>query len=174
MPLPNSAYANLALVPLRASAAANATQTERAADIARDRERESTLKRVVERANDVLNTLDARSEQLARQIKQLQIRKAANCARIEKIEDAIVAGMDNAGLKILLGVRCSMRTQPAAAALEVIDESLIPREYMRDAKRPPAQPDKVAIKTALAKLDDVSPADWGCRLTSKISLIRVS
>jgi hypothetical protein len=168
MSLPNSAYANLTLVP----DAPKRSVRERKASALADASAESALKRIVERANDVLDALEAREVSLASQIKALQKRKAANAARIERIEDRALTLMQEAGLTTLAGVRCSWRSQPAAAALDIVDETLIPRSYFNTPKTPPATPDKVAIKKALAADDELDPAAWGCKLTSKISLIR--
>jgi hypothetical protein len=166
-----AAYANLTLVkpavsaPLRSSA-------QRKSAAAGGREDEARIKAKVEQANGILDWLEARAEAQAQAMKAMAKRKAATLARIARIEDGILTRMDEAALKLITGLRCSMRSQPSPEALEVVDETKIPREYMRDPKRPPAAPDKVAIKAAFAGNDELVPADWGCKLTSRISLIR--
>jgi Gp157 protein len=167
MALPAAAYSNLALFP--ASPKGGAAR-KLAAVQANDAE--LTLKRNVERANTLLDRLEAREAAFAAEIKAIQKRKTANAARIAKIEDSILGYMDEAGVQTLAGVRCSMRLQPAAASLVVVDQSLIPAEYLRTPKVPPAEPDKVLIKKALAANEDLDPAAWGCKLVSTISLIR--
>ena len=166
MALPQSVYANLTVVPpARPSIAAR-----RAAALS-EAQAETQLKENVERVNAILDRLEARDAVLAAMIAALQKQKAGLAKRAEKIEDAVLIYMEDAGLKTLAGIRSSLRAQPAAPSLVVVNESLIPRQYMKPAKPVPPTPDKVAIKAALAK-DDVSPAQWGCKLVSKISLIR--
>jgi hypothetical protein len=168
MALPKSAYANLALF----AAPRPASIVERKAAANDERAAESRLKYKVEQANRLLEALEKRTAEYAAEIKTFQRLKAVTCARIARLEDEIIRRMDAAGLKSVNGVRCAMRLQTAAEALEIVDESLIPRAYFNTPKVPPATPDKVAIKRALAALEDADPAAWGCRLSSKISLIR--
>jgi hypothetical protein len=167
-----AAYANLALVKKPAPSASHRSAAQRKSAAAGGREEEARLKAKVEQANSILDWLEIRAEAQGLAMKALAKRKAATLARIARIEDAILTKMDEAGLKVVTGLRCSMRSQPAPESLEVLDESLIPREYMRDPKRPPASPDKVALKNAFAANDELVPKDWGCKLTSKISLLR--
>lgn len=167
MALPAAAYSNLALFP----AAPKGGAARKAAASGRN-DQEAQLKRNVERANSVLDRLEARQSEFAAQLKRLQKRKNATAARIEKIEDTILNYMDDEGLQLLTGIRCTMRAQPAAASLEVFDEKLIPKEYFRQPPAPPSAPDKVAIKAALAANEELAPSDWGCKLVSKISLVR--
>jgi hypothetical protein len=167
MPYANAVYSNIVPgAPLKRSAA------ERKAEAASQRDAEARLKRKVEQANAVLDRLEERASYQAAVIKAMTRRKAATLARIERIEDRILREMDAAGLTEVTGIRSKMRSQLAAAALEIVDESLIPRMYFNTPKAPPATPDKVAIKKALAADDDLDPRDWGCKLTSKVSLVR--
>jgi hypothetical protein len=162
-----SLYANLAVVqPMLKTAVAR-----RAAAVS-EASAEARLKRKVEQANTVLNELEKREAAFGAQIKELQRRKNALAGRIEKIEDRALTLMQDAGLATVAGIRCSFRAQPAAPSLVVDDQSLIPAEYLRQPKTPPPEPDKLAIKAALAKNDELDPAAWGVRLSSKISLIR--
>ena len=168
MALPLSVYSNLALFP----EAPRATVVERKLAAVVSASAEADLKANVERVNRVLDAIEVRDKVLAGYISSLQKQKAANAKRGEKIEDAVLLYMEDNGLKTLAGVRCSMRLQPAAAALVVLDEKLIPREFMSTPKAPPAAPDKVAIKKALGADESLVPADWGVKLVSKLSLVR--
>jgi hypothetical protein len=168
MPLPAAAYSNLALFP---PAAPKGGAARRSAAAGRN-DQEAQTKRNVERSNAVLDRLEARQAGFAAELKRIQKRKNATAARIERIEDEILTYMEDEKIELLAGIRCTMRAQAAAAALEVTDETLIPQQYMRQPPAPPRSPDKVAIKAALAKLPDMDPGDWGCKLSSKISLIR--
>lgn len=169
MALPVAAYSNLALFP---SAPPKGRAARKAAVATGRNEEEAQLKRNIERANTVLDRLELREKEFAAQLKRLQKRKNATGARIARIEDEILSYMDEERLTLVTGIRCTMRAQPAAASLEVIDETLIPKEYFRQPAAPPSAPDKVAIKAALAANEDLAPGDWGCKLTSKISLVR--
>jgi Siphovirus Gp157 len=168
--IPQAAYANVGLfaVPPPARKGAGALKLEAVAS----RSAESQAKRKVQQVNDMLEKLEAREAAFGAYIKRLQKRKNAIAARIEKIEDRVLVYMDESGAEVLTGVRCSLRMQTAAASLEVIDESLLPAKFFR--LPPPAakQPDKVAIKAALAADVDLVPASIGVRLTSKVCLIR--
>lgn len=167
--VPASAYSNIALVP--PSVSKRSTAVLRAAS-EQARETEARLKRKVEQANTILDRLEARAVTQAAAQRELAKRKAATLARIERIEDAILTEMHNAGLEKISGLRCTMRSQPAAASLEIVNSLLIPKQYMVPPKPAPASPDKVAIKKALAADDELDPAAWGVKLSTTISLIR--
>lgn len=169
MPLPAAAYSNIALFPATAPKGGGAA---RRAAAARQNDQETQIKRNVERSNALLDRLEARAAAFAADIKRIQKRKNATAGRIERIEHEILTYMEDERVELLAGIRCTMRAQAAAAALEVVDETLIPKQYLRQPPAPPSAPDKVAIKAALAASQDIEPADWGCKLTSKISLVR--
>lgn len=133
---------------------------------------EARLKRKVDQANRVLDALEAREQAIANAIKELNEQRKETSARIARIEDGVIALMDEARVQNVSGNRRSFRLQQSPEALEVVDESMIPREYMRTPKTPPATPDKVAIKKALAADETIAPSMWGCKLTSKTSLVR--
>jgi hypothetical protein len=167
MALPQAVYSNLASVhPVLKGAVARkaAARSEALA--------EAWLRQKVDQSNRVLGALDARASLLASQLKELQRAKTAVAARIERIEDKILGYMDDAGLDHLAGVRTSMRMQPSPAALEIVDAALIPAVYWRQPKTPPKEPDKIAVKNALAASADIQPADWGCKLTQRVTLVR--
>jgi hypothetical protein len=169
MPLPVSAYANLTLVH------SNKPSTGAAARKAAAREgnaAEARLKRKVEQANRVLDALEARQERIALEIKHLQRVKAAAAARYEKIEDAVIEYMEDAQVTVLAGIRTKMRTQPTPEALDVYNLKLVPVEYLRQPKTPPKEPDKVALKKAINEAVEFDPATWGCKLTSRTTLVR--
>jgi uncharacterized coiled-coil protein SlyX len=165
----NAAYANIALVPERAIKRSAVAQRAAAAQV---NAAEARLKTAVDRANRLLDKLEERAAAQAAAIKELSKRKAATLARVARIEGEILKRMDEAALTVVTGTRCSMRSQPAAASLVVLDESLIPAEYMRTPKPGAPTPDKTSIKKALEANDDLDPAAWGCRLSTTISLIR--
>lgn len=164
MPIPASAYANLALVPPRP--AAKTTTHARQLEAVAERDRELHLKRKIDQANDILDRLEARGVAQGIQLKALQRRKAATLARIERIEDRILGDMLDARLDNLNGLQCSMSLRQNAASLMIDDEALIPEEYVRSVVT--TSPDKLAIKAAIA--DNIAVP--GCHLEQSVSLIR--
>ena len=168
MALPETVYCNLA--PVHATpqkgAAARKAAVPRAVDA------EKRLKTKVDQCNRVLDALDSMDERLAMQIRDCQRRRSAIAAHIERIEDTALAYMAASGLDRLTGNRTSLEVRLAPASLEILDPTLVPSEYLRQPKTPPPAPDKIAIKQALAVREDVHPADWGCKLQSKVLLTR--
>ena len=169
MPLPVSAYANnLALVP---PAAPKGGAARKAAAMP-EAHAQLVVKRAVDRANAILDRLEARSAEIAKEQKRLAKRKAIAQAKYERCEDRVITLMQDAGLASCAGIFNSFRLQNAPVALEIVDQSLIPAAFFRTPKAPSAEVDKVALKLALAQNDELDPASFGVRLTSKTSLIR--
>lgn len=160
-------YANLTAVPPTLK-----TAVARRAAARSEAQAEAHIKTKVEQANGVLDRLEERVQAVAVASKALDQKKRLLARRIERITDAILQEMQDAQLTKVDGIRCSFSARPAAAALEVVDQTKLPAEFLRQPKTPPAEPDKLAIKAALAANDELLPGDWGCKLTSKISLIR--
>jgi Gp157 protein len=161
-------YSNLALVnPVSLKGAAVRKATARVQD-----EAEARFKAKVDQCNRVLDALEELDQRLAKQIKEYQRRRSALASRIDRIQDAALEYMAAAGVEKLTGIRTSLQSRLAPPSLEVVDQTLIPREYLRQPKTPPPAPNKAAIKDALAAREDVQPADWGCKLLSKITLLR--
>jgi hypothetical protein len=84
----------------------------------------------------------------------------------------VITLMQDAGMATCAGIFHSFRLQNAPVALEIVDAALIPACYMRTPKTPASEVDKIALKTALAQNDELDPAAFGVKLTSKTSLIR--
>ena len=132
---------------------------------------ELETKKKIDRATFLVDRLEVRAKQIGREIARLQKRKATACARISLIKDRILTEMNKANLKKIDGFETAYRLQPCGTpSLEVFDEKLVPSEYMRETVL--TAPDKNAIKDALAADPERVPADWGCKLTTTISLIR--
>jgi phage-related minor tail protein len=176
--IPASAYANLALVPPRT--AAKTTTHARQLEAVAERDRELLLKRKIDQANHVLDRLEARSLAFKRQIAALQKRKNRAEARHERIEDRIIGDMLDARLDKACGLHATFTTRPNAASLMIDHDELIPPEFLRHI---PAseEPDKVALKAALAKRADETPEAYKERtaplfaavhLEQSVSLIR--
>jgi len=164
----NAAYSNLALLmPVSPKGAA-----VRKAAARKQTDAETRFKVKVDQCNRVLDALEAQDQRLAQHIKEYQQRRSAIASRIDRIHDAALEYMADAGVEKLTGIRTSLQSRLAPPSLEIVDQVLIPREYLRQPKTPPPAPDKVAIKSALASREDVQPADWGCKLLSKITLLR--
>ena len=155
------AYSNLALVRPRLKSVHE--QREAAAA---ERQAERHLKEKIDQTHRVLTKLEARAAAYGSLIKEMQRRKNALEARAERIEDRCLEQMHEARLNEVNGIRCRFTCRPAPPAVEVIDESAIPAEYLRE--KVLSSPDKIAIKAALARGEDVA----GVQLTQKIYLIR--
>jgi Gp157 protein len=164
MPLPASLYTNgsLSIAPRKLKTTILDTHAAAAAS----RSAEAHIKQTVERANRVLDKLEAKSARIAAEIKRLQKLKAATEARHEAIEDRCILEIQATGLTKVAGIRSEMSIRPAAPSLVVDDESLIPAEYI--VEKIETNPDKVAIKAALARGLDIE----GVHLQQKTSLIR--
>ena len=162
-----AAYGNLQNVKPLLKSAVQQRAAARSAALA-----ESHIKAKVEQANRVLDALEAREKALAKAIKALDRQKKATVKRLEKIEDAILTWMEESQLKSVEGIRVTFRAQTAAPALVIDDVSKVPAAFMRQPPVPPLEPDKIAIKAALAANEDLTPDAFGARLVSKVSLIR--
>jgi hypothetical protein len=160
-------YANLARFPTLAKGAA-----ARKAAAATEALAEARLKAKVDQANRVLDALAVRQERFVNRAKDWTQQAKLAAAASARLEDAILRYMDEQGLAQLAGTRTSLRAQPTPAALEVCDATLIPAPYWRQPKTPPREPDKVALKKAIAETADLDPAAWGCRLTTRDTLVR--
>ncbi len=119
-------------------------------------------KKAVDRASKILDRLEGRIEAYDVEIKRLQKRKALAHTRWERVQDECLERMIGAGLDKADAFEVTF----SPAALEVLDESLIPDEYIREKITTSA--DKIAIKAALARGLEIA----GVRLTQKLSLIR--
>ena len=162
-----AAYSNLSLVrPVQKGAAARkqAARSEASA--------EAKLKAKVDQANRVLDALEQRRAESAKAAKAWKQRDASLAARIEAIEDAILAQLDEAGIEKVAGYRTALSSRLTPAALDIVDRTKIPADYWRQPETPAKEPDKTAIKKALAKNADLDPAAWGVRLTLRFSLVR--
>lgn len=127
---------------------------------------EIAAKQAIDRANGILDALEARRAIYKAQTAALKKRDELAAARIDHIEDAILTWMEQAKLTAAAGFHVTFTARPAPAALDVLDESLIPDDYIRE--KTVTAPDKVAIKRALAAGEEIA----GVRLTQKISLVR--
>lgn len=127
---------------------------------------EFRAKKAIDRADAILTRLEARAASYARQIASLQKRKAYALGRAERVSDSIIARMRKASLTRADGFHKTFMLRDAPAALAIDDESLIPREYMRE--KLIAEPMKVEIKAALARGEEIA----GVHLTQKVSLLR--
>lgn len=125
-------------------------------------------KKAIDRANALLDRLQARQERLDAEIAALQRRKRNACERAERIGDRIIAELEAAALTRADGFQTAVLTVPSPAAVDVFDEALLPDAYWRDPKPPKRTPDKVAIKAAIEKKLKVP----GARLVQGVSLRR--
>ncbi len=108
---------------------------------------ETGLKHAVERSNAVLTRLEERAAAFSKQIALLQKRKACALARVERLEEDILNRMSAASLTLVDGWKVSFKASLCPASVEITNEQLIPREYMRE--RTIENPDKVLINRTL-------------------------
>ncbi|MGH9344847.1 MAG: siphovirus Gp157 family protein [Bryobacteraceae bacterium] len=138
-------------------------------NIAELRERkhgEIAAKQSIDRANAVLDRLEARRAAYKQQIAELRKRDEMAAARIDNIEDQVLTRMEAAKLASAPGFHHTFTARPAPAALDVLDEAAVPDLYKRE--KTVVSVDKNAAKAAIARGEDVP----GCRLTQKLILLR--
>jgi hypothetical protein len=133
---------------------------------------EALLKRKVQTANDALNYIEAQTDNLDAEIAVIMARKKALTKRFARVEDAAIKFMETNGLAMIEGYRCTWSTAQTPEALDVFDETKVPKTYMKAGRTPPPAPDKNAIKKALNGDAELVPSDWGCKLTSRTKLNR--
>lgn len=131
-----------------------------------ERNAEFLIKRKVDQANALMDALEAQQAALSKQITRLQKRKAAACARYEKIEQATLRYLEAIGRTKLDGFSTSFAARPATPGVRIDDETLIPGDYLKVEEI--AKPIKALIKAAL----DRGIAVPGVSLVQTISLIR--
>jgi len=130
------------------------------------RHKELRAKQAIDRASAVLDRLAARVAAFDQQITALEKRKAAALERAARLEEAILARMAAAQLSRAAGFHITFTARPAPPALEVLDASLIPRDYIRS--KLVESVDKKAVKAAIARGEEIA----GVRLMQKICLVR--
>jgi hypothetical protein len=83
------------------------------------------------------------------EIKRLQERKKAFDKQADRVEAWLKDNMVKCGIKKLECPAFTIAVQDNPSSVFVADESLIPKEYMRQAEPPPPAPDKKAIAQAI-------------------------
>lgn len=166
--LPKSLYANVqAFQPSAKHVNADieiAGSPKAAAIVARAAELEQAHK--VDQFARIQDKGRARSEALAAQIKALQKRKAHVDARNQRHEERFITELQAGGYDKIHGFHAEYALKPAPLALQVLDESQIPDEYIRTSFV--TAPDKIAIKAALQRGEEIN----GVALTQKVTLCR--
>jgi hypothetical protein len=125
------------------------------------------LKRAIDRAVSVLDRLEARSKEVAREAKALTARRASLDKRYARIEDTIIALMDGASMSFAPGVHRTLTLKPNPVSVVIEDESKLPVEYMRTVPEFQA-PDKIAIRQAIEAETVVD----GAHLAQTMKLVR--
>ena len=148
------------------SAAPRPTRLARKTEAAAERNRELRMKDKIDQANRILDKIEERQAKLGEAIKELQKARSLLAVRAERISDRVLQEMLDAGLTRAAGVHTCFSLRPAPESVDVIDERSIPAAFLRT--REVSAPDKVAIKAAIAKGENVP----GVRLTQKVCLIR--
>lgn len=143
-----------------------AAHRKNVAELRADKLAELKAKKAIDRANSVLDRLEARRVIYKSQIAALKRRDELAAARFERLENEILTRMARACVDRADGFQSRFQARPAPAALDVFDESQIPGEYLRE--KVSSAPDKNAIKAALARGEEIG----GVRLTQKVLLVR--
>ncbi|MGH9772205.1 MAG: siphovirus Gp157 family protein [Candidatus Acidiferrales bacterium] len=141
---------------------------ETIAELREQKHGEIAAKQAIDRASAVLDTLEARRAAYKTQIAELRKRDEMAAARIDNIEDQVLTRMEHAKLTAAAGFHVTFSARPAPAALDVLDESLIPRDRDYFREKLTVAVDKNAIKRDLAAGAEIA----GVRLTQKLTLLR--
>jgi hypothetical protein len=160
--------ANLYAIPELPAPKRKLNVVEKREEVKLSHDREMELKQNIERCDRVLTKLEERRARRTAFIRALQKRNAADDARIAKIEDRTLTWMTANRIDKACGLRTTFTAKPNPASLVVDNESLIPAEYLNE--KVVTTPDKVAIKTALAK--GVEFPEGAVHLEQGVSLIR--
>jgi hypothetical protein len=97
----------------------------------------------------VIKNLRAPAVAIDEEIKRLQERKKAFDKQADRIEHWLFENMVKSGIHKVECPAFTIALQNNPASVFVADESLIPKEYMRQAEAPPPAPDKKAIAAAI-------------------------
>jgi hypothetical protein len=135
-------------------------------EIREQKHAEFRLKTDIDRAANVLTELEARAQRCALAIRAMQSRKALILARAERIEEEILKRMAKESLDQANGWKIKLVAAPCPASVEITNDRLLPDAFVRE--KVDRSPDKVAIKAALSRDEDVP----GARLVQRISLQR--
>jgi Siphovirus Gp157 len=110
---------------------------------------------------------EAQQEFAAQEIKRLQERKSSWARKQERLEDYIIRVMELAGKPKLEGRTSTLSVRPCPPSVEVVDQSLVPPEYIRTVVTESV--DKTAAKAALKAGENIA----GLKLvTDKRSVVR--
>jgi len=167
--LPVNLYANVVTLPSVASRP-TALARKLAGDINRDTERKQ--KQLVDRLAIALDRIEEAQERLKIRANALTKRANRFGERAELLERLIVLEMQEADVTQLAGNARTLKTQLAPFALEVVDEKLIPADYMRAPKPGKPAPSKDALKQAFLADEKLDPELYGCKLTRRTLLVR--
>lgn len=91
------------------------------------------------------------ADQIGAEIKVLQARQKQIKARQDRISEYLISCMKTAGISKIECVDLSIGTAKNKPKVDVYEERLIPKEYMRLPPIPKPVPDKIAIGKALAE-----------------------
>lgn len=108
---------------------------------------EFQLKHHIDQADRVLSRHENRIAEITKQIARLQKTKAHLVARQERIADRILERMQDHNMTLAAGWKITFKANPCPASVEVENEKLIPRAYLR--AKTVESPDKVLIGRVL-------------------------
>lgn len=120
----------------------------------------------VDRITSYLFHLEQQQAAAAAEIKRLQDRKRASERAQERIEASVQRVMELWGMQKLEGRTSTLLLRPCPPSVEVLDQSLVPAEYIRVTVTEAV--DKAAAKNALKAGESIE----GLRLVSKRTVVR--
>lgn len=123
-------------------------------------------KRKIDQADRVLSTLEERVSRIDQRMKELKRTKDLMLSRAEKIENGVLSEMQRLRAEQLIGNQVTLSTRANAPSLQVLDQSKVPAEYIRE--KLIQDVDKVAVKVALARGEEID----GVKLVQSVSLLR--
>lgn len=110
----------------------------------------------------VARNLEATAGAIKEAEAQMAQRRRAMEKRADNLRAYLLACMQQAGIQKLECPQFRLAVRGNPAAVDVFDAAQVPAQFMRRPEPPPPEPDKTAIKAALAAGTDVP----GCRLTA--------
>lgn len=115
----------------------------------------------------VARSFEQHSDLIKAEIKRLQALDKHRQHTADKLREYLLINMIAADIERIEGPLMTISIRNNPEAVDVFDGLQVPAAFMRQPETPPPVADKVAIKAALKKGDDVP----GCRLTRSQKLV---
>ena len=106
----------------------------------------------------VIRNMTATADAIKEAETQMAARRKAIENRVMHVKERLKTGMEIAGVSKLECPHFVIAIQKNAPSVEIFEPALVPAEFMRQLEPPPPAPDKIAIKEAIKRGDDVPGA----------------